>query len=116
MLQSLRRNQLTRLARPKSTRDPGLDPAPVKIVTAQRQIRGSAWTDPLDKRAITAIDRIDPELSGDPAKRARAIVEATTHFEDAEIIARVSRNLGEAMVGINIADIPASERMQERGW
>ena len=54
--------------------------------------------------------------SGDPAKRARAIVEATTHFEDAEIIARVSRNLGEAMVGINIDDIPASERMQERGW
>jgi pyridoxal 5'-phosphate synthase pdxS subunit len=54
--------------------------------------------------------------SGDPAKRAKAIVEATTHFEDADIIARVSRNLGEAMVGINISDIPASERMQERGW
>lgn len=54
--------------------------------------------------------------SGDPAKRARAIVEATTHFEDAEIIARVSRDLGEAMVGINISDIPDAERMQERGW
>jgi pyridoxal 5'-phosphate synthase pdxS subunit len=54
--------------------------------------------------------------SGDPSKRAKAIVEATTHFEDAEIIARVSRDLGEAMVGINIPDIPASERMQERGW
>jgi pyridoxal 5'-phosphate synthase pdxS subunit len=54
--------------------------------------------------------------SGDPAKRAKAIVEATTHFEDADIIARVSRNLGEAMVGINISDIPAAERMQERGW
>ena len=54
--------------------------------------------------------------SGDPAKRAKAIVEATTHFNDADIIARVSRNLGEAMVGINIADIPAAERMQERGW
>jgi pyridoxal 5'-phosphate synthase pdxS subunit len=54
--------------------------------------------------------------SGDPATRAKAIVEATTHFEDADIIARVSRNLGEAMVGINIPDIPASERMQERGW
>jgi pyridoxal 5'-phosphate synthase pdxS subunit len=54
--------------------------------------------------------------SGDPAKRAKAIVEATTHFEDADIIARVSRDLGEAMVGINISDIPASERMQERGW
>ena len=54
--------------------------------------------------------------SGDPAKRARAIVEATTHYEDADIIARVSRDLGEAMVGINISDIPAGERMQERGW
>ena len=54
--------------------------------------------------------------SGDPAKRAKAIVEATTHFEDADIIARVSRDLGEPMVGINISDIPAAERMQERGW
>jgi pyridoxal 5'-phosphate synthase pdxS subunit len=54
--------------------------------------------------------------SGDPAKRAKAIVEATTYFEDADIIARVSRDLGEAMVGINISDIPDSERMQERGW
>ena len=54
--------------------------------------------------------------SGDPTKRAKAIVEATTHFEDAEILARVSRDLGEAMVGINIPDIPESERMQERGW
>ncbi len=54
--------------------------------------------------------------SGDPSKRAKAIVEATTHFEDPEIIARVSRNLGEAMVGINISDIPDAERMQERGW
>ncbi len=54
--------------------------------------------------------------SGDPAKRAKAIVEATTHFEDADIIARVSRDLGEPMVGINISDIPDAERMQERGW
>ncbi len=54
--------------------------------------------------------------SGDPSKRAKAIVEATTHFEDPEIIAKVSRDLGEAMVGINISDIPDSERMQERGW
>jgi pyridoxal 5'-phosphate synthase pdxS subunit len=54
--------------------------------------------------------------SGDPDKRARAIVEATTHFEDAEVIARVSENLGEAMVGINISEIPDAERMQERGW
>ena len=54
--------------------------------------------------------------SGDPSARAKAIVEATTHFNDPDIIARVSRNLGEAMVGINISDIPDAERMQERGW
>ena len=54
--------------------------------------------------------------SGDPAARAKAIVEATTHFEDAGIIAKVSRNLGEPMVGINISDIPDADRMQERGW
>ena len=54
--------------------------------------------------------------SGDPSKRAKAIVEATTHFEDADVIAKVSRDLGEPMVGINISDIPDAERMQERGW
>jgi len=54
--------------------------------------------------------------SGDPSARAKAIVEATTHYEDAAIIAKVSRNLGEAMVGINISEIPDAERMQERGW
>jgi len=54
--------------------------------------------------------------SGDPSLRARAIVEATTHFEDPDVIARVSRDLGEAMVGINISEIPDAERMQERGW
>ncbi len=54
--------------------------------------------------------------SGDPAKRAKAIVEATTHFEDPAVIAEVSRDLGEAMVGIEIDEIPQSQRMQERGW
>ena len=56
------------------------------------------------------------KAGGDPSKRAKAIVEATTHFEDADVIAKVSRDLGEAMVGINISDIPDAERMQERGW
>jgi pyridoxal 5'-phosphate synthase pdxS subunit len=54
--------------------------------------------------------------SGDPATRARAIVEATTYFNDPDIIAKVSRGLGDAMVGINIADIPQSERLAVRGW
>jgi pyridoxal 5'-phosphate synthase pdxS subunit len=53
--------------------------------------------------------------SGDPSVRARAIVEATTFSTDPEKIAKVSRNLGEAMVGINIDTLPASERMQDRG-
>ena len=54
--------------------------------------------------------------SGDPATRARAIVEATTHYEDPDIIAKVSRGLGDAMVGINIGDIPEQERLAQRGW
>lgn len=54
--------------------------------------------------------------SADPAKRARAIVRATTHFEDPEILAEVSANIGEAMVGIEIETITEQERMQERGW
>jgi pyridoxal 5'-phosphate synthase pdxS subunit len=54
--------------------------------------------------------------SGDPATRARAIVEATTYFEDPHIIAKVSRGLGDAMVGINIGDIPEQERLAGRGW
>ena len=54
--------------------------------------------------------------SGDPAKRAKAIVEATTHFENPDVIAKVSRNLGDAMVGINISDIPENELMAPRGW
>jgi pyridoxal 5'-phosphate synthase pdxS subunit len=54
--------------------------------------------------------------SGDPAQRARAIVEATTHFEDPEVLVRVSEKLGEAMVGIDIHTLAEGERMQERGW
>ena len=54
--------------------------------------------------------------SGDPSKRANAIVQAVTHYNDPEILAEVSRSLGEAMVGINISDIPAAERLAERGW
>ncbi len=54
--------------------------------------------------------------SGDPAKRAKAIVEATTHFTDASIIANVSRGLGEAMVGINVSSMPEGDRIATRGW
>jgi pyridoxal 5'-phosphate synthase pdxS subunit len=54
--------------------------------------------------------------AGDPAARARAIVEATTYHRDPEIIAKVSSGLGEAMVGINIPDIPEASRLAQRGW
>ncbi|MBZ0318111.1 MAG: pyridoxal 5'-phosphate synthase lyase subunit PdxS [Anaerolineae bacterium] len=52
--------------------------------------------------------------SGDPAKRAKAIVEATTHYNDPDIIAKVSRGLGEAMVGINVT--PDTLVLGKRGW
>jgi len=54
--------------------------------------------------------------SGDPAKRADAIVKATTHYNDPAILAEVSRNLGEPMVGRQVTDIPESELIASRGW
>ncbi len=54
--------------------------------------------------------------SGDPERRAKAIVEATTHFNDAEILARVSAGLGEPMVGISTASLDPSELLETRGW
>ena len=54
--------------------------------------------------------------SGDPAKRAAAIVKATTHFRDAGILAEVSKNLGEPMVGRNISQMPESDKIAGRGW
>ncbi len=54
--------------------------------------------------------------SGDPARRAKAIVEATTHFRDAAIIAEVSKNLGEPMVGRTVESMPQAERIAGRGW
>ncbi len=54
--------------------------------------------------------------SGNPLERAKAIVKATTHFQDPKIIAEVSRNLGEPMVGINLDTLPEQELMARRGW
>lgn len=54
--------------------------------------------------------------SGNPEQRAKAIVEATTYYQDPEIIAKVSRNLGEAMVGINIDTLSEEEKLAHRGW
>jgi len=54
--------------------------------------------------------------SGDPAKRAAAIVKATTHYQDAKLLAEVSRNLGEPMVGRQITSIPEQDLIAKRGW
>jgi len=54
--------------------------------------------------------------SGNPAHRAAAIVKATAQFTNASVIAEASRGLGEAMVGINVSDLPAPHRLAERGW
>ena len=54
--------------------------------------------------------------SGDPAKRAAAIVRATAQFDAPDVIAEVSRGLGEAMVGINVDELPEPHRLAERGW
>jgi pyridoxal 5'-phosphate synthase pdxS subunit len=54
--------------------------------------------------------------SGDPALRAHAIVQAVTHYNDPAILAEVSRNLGEPMVGINVSALPEKELLSVRGW
>jgi pyridoxal 5'-phosphate synthase pdxS subunit len=54
--------------------------------------------------------------SGNPAQRAEAIVKATTFYDDPDMLAKVSRGLGEAMVGINVEEIPAPHRLADRGW
>jgi pyridoxal 5'-phosphate synthase pdxS subunit len=54
--------------------------------------------------------------SGDPSKRAEAIVKATTFHDDPDVVAKVSRGLGEAMVGINVSEIPEDQRYATRGW
>ena len=54
--------------------------------------------------------------SGDPAKRAKAIVKAVTHYNDPAILADISRNLGEAMVGIHVGTMPAGDKIAHRGW
>jgi pyridoxal 5'-phosphate synthase pdxS subunit len=54
--------------------------------------------------------------SGDPSRRAAAIVKAVTHYQDAAILAEVSKNLGEAMVGRNTSQMPETDKIAGRGW
>jgi pyridoxal 5'-phosphate synthase pdxS subunit len=54
--------------------------------------------------------------SGDPARRAKAIVQATTHYNNPEILAEVSENLGEPMVGISVSSLAEKDQLAVRGW
>ena len=54
--------------------------------------------------------------SGDPALRAKSIVEAVAHYDDPKILAEISKGLGEPMVGIEVSELPQTERLAERGW
>jgi pyridoxal 5'-phosphate synthase pdxS subunit len=54
--------------------------------------------------------------SADPAKRAKAIVQATTHFKDPDVLVKVSEDLGEAMAGLEIGKMAEKDLMQTRGW
>jgi pyridoxal 5'-phosphate synthase pdxS subunit len=54
--------------------------------------------------------------SADPASRAKAIVRATTHWQDAKVVAEVSRGIGDAMEGLDMAQVPEEEKLQTRGW
>ncbi len=54
--------------------------------------------------------------AGNPAKRGEAIVKAVTHYNNPDILAEISRNLGEAMVGRNVSDLEDNERLADRGW
>jgi pyridoxal 5'-phosphate synthase pdxS subunit len=54
--------------------------------------------------------------SADPAPRARAIVRATTHWQDARAVAEASRGLGSAMPGLETTTMPEAEKLQTRGW
>jgi pyridoxal 5'-phosphate synthase pdxS subunit len=54
--------------------------------------------------------------SDDPAARAKAVVEATTHYQDAKRVAAASSGLKKAMKGLDMSEIPVEERLQERGW
>jgi pyridoxal 5'-phosphate synthase pdxS subunit len=54
--------------------------------------------------------------SSDPARRAKAIVQATTHYKDPDVLARVSEELGDAMPGLDVAKMSKDELLQTRGW
>jgi pyridoxal 5'-phosphate synthase pdxS subunit len=54
--------------------------------------------------------------SGNPAKRGDAIVKAVTHYDNPDILAKISRDLGEPMVGRNVVELPEEERLAQRGW
>ena len=73
----------------------------------------------LDVHAVEVVQRPPAQLVDDVVLElgpAAAIVKATTFYDDPDVIAKVSRGLGEAMVGINVEDVPEPHRLAERGW
>ena len=70
----------------------------------------------MEQRGISIDRQILSRLSGELAQRAAAIVKATTFHDDPDVVAKVSRGLGEAMVGINVEELPQPHRLAERGW
>jgi pyridoxal biosynthesis lyase PdxS len=87
-------------------------------VMAKARIGHFAEAQVLQAIGVDYIDESDSGIfkSGDPARRAAAIVKATTFYDDPDMIAKVSRGLGEAMVGINIDTLPADQHYASRGW
>ena len=88
---------------------------PVVLFTAACRHRHPGRRRPDDAaRRGRRVRRLGHLSSGDPARRARAIVEATTYFSDPAILAKVSRGLGEPMVGLNV--VLPEDRLAGRGW
>ena len=87
--------------------------ATTTTATIQRPLEPSFLSDPLTTGVFVGSGIFK---AGNPAERAAAIVKATTFYDDPDVLAKVSRGLGEAMVGINVDDIPQPHRLAERGW
>ena len=84
------------------------------------ELKATAWTCASINAAVSRAVQTGRGTSGPvwrkPAARAAAIVKATTFYDDPDVLAKVSRGLGEAMVGINVEDIAQPHRLAERGW
>ena len=95
---------------------PSTPTAAVAPLDASPSVFGSTFT-PVEFSPDAELDlQIAALKSEEPAQRARAIVEATTYFKDPEVLAKVSRGLGDPMRGMDLREIPVEERLAPRGW